>query len=238
MLLVRGGGVDDGEFSATAWEWSANLGAPAALVGGAVLATLAETRTDMAPKRSDSRLRRAGKISCRFLLLSAFALEIISIFVTTVTGTMLLSHGDRSAGVHAGELYHSPMGFLKHNHEFEYLTSRITFLQGLFHWLAAVAIDAAIPKEGEGESAKNMNLFIASSLVTLILFMVSFYNDHLTFYNNYFTMLAKYSHTFFVKFFLHWPPRPMFFLFFPAFVSTCVLGYRAFTTPSDLDPIE
>ena len=174
-LALRGGGaakgVDDLEMAVDAFDWCSNLGAPAALVGGAVLATLAETREFLAPKKSDSGLRRLLKQTTRFLLLSAFALEIISIFSTTVTGTMLLAHGDVPAGDQAGIEYHSPMGFLRFNHEFEYLTARITFLQGLFHWLIATALEVVIPKDKEGESAKRMNQFIASSLFTIVLLM-------------------------------------------------------------------
>jgi hypothetical protein len=109
LLSIRGGGGADLEMAGTAFDWCANLGAPAALVGGAVLVTLSETREGMAPKRRDSRRTRLVKQVQRFLLVSAFALEIISIFATTVTGTMLLAQGDRPTGRRAGEAYHSPM---------------------------------------------------------------------------------------------------------------------------------
>ena len=159
------------ELAVDAFDWCANLGAPAALVGGAVLATLAETREFLAPRKRDTTTRRVLKQTTRLLLLSAFGLEIISIFVTPVTGTMLLSHGDIPAGAQAGVEYHSPMGFLRHNLEFEYLTARITFLQGLFNWLIATAIELTIPKEAEGEASKRMNQFIAASLVTIVFLM-------------------------------------------------------------------
>lgn len=99
----------DLEMASGAFEWCGNLGAPAALVGGAVLATMEATRSDLSPKRSDSHRRRVVKQLTRALLLSAFALEIVSIFVTTVTGTMLLAQGDRPTGELAGQAYHSPM---------------------------------------------------------------------------------------------------------------------------------
>ena len=56
-----------------AWEWTANLGAPAALIAGAVLVTLSETRETMQPKRSDKRWIRLAKQWFRFLIVS-FAL--------------------------------------------------------------------------------------------------------------------------------------------------------------------
>jgi hypothetical protein len=224
-----------------AWEWTANLGAPAALVAGAVLVTLSENRVDMAPRRQDKKWVRILKQTCRFLLLSSFALEVVSIFVSTVTGTVLLSHGEqmaKSAGGAVGQAlvgYTSPLGLLHHHHEFEYLTIRIAFLQGLFHWLAAVAMEVMVPKEGENVSARRMNAFMASCLVSLILWILAFYNHHLSFYGDYGGMLTRYVVLFAQKFFGDWPPRPMTWLYGPSFITSIVLGWRAFTSPPDLD---
>ena len=175
-VVLRGGGGGGGgpldlDLAVDASEWCANLAEPAALVGGAVLASLVTTREELAPTKSDSTVRRLTKQFLRFLLLTAFGLEIISIFVTTVMSTVLLSHLDVPAGSAAGLQYHSPMGFLRHNFEFEYLTARITFLQGLFNWLVATALEMMLPKDNEGGSAIRMNQFIASTLVTIVLFM-------------------------------------------------------------------
>ena len=148
-------------------------------------------------------------------------------------GTMLLSHGDVPAGVRAGEAYHSAMGFLSHNHEFEYLTSRVTFLQGLLNWLAAVALEVAIPKKGEGVAARKLNRFIASSLVSIILMIISFYNGHMTFYENYSEMLLRYAVVTLKRFFWRWPVRPMSFLSLPALIYTTILGWKAFTSPPE-----
>ena len=79
-----------------AWEWTANLGAPAALVAGSVLVTLSETRPSLAPKKTDVQWVRAAKQLCRLLLLSSFALEVVSIFVGTVTGSVLLGHSEQT----------------------------------------------------------------------------------------------------------------------------------------------
>ena len=82
--------ISDDTLAMEAFEWCSNLGAPAALVAGAVLATLSQTREDLAPNIQDPRWVRVAKKLCRALLLSSFAMEIFCIFVTTVTGTMLL----------------------------------------------------------------------------------------------------------------------------------------------------
>jgi len=213
-----------------AWEWTAVLGAPAALVAGAVLVTLSETRQGMAPKRTDKKWIRTSKQITRFLLMSSFALEVVSIFVSTVTGTVLLSHGE---GANIG--YTCPLGLLRHHHEFEYLTICVTFLQGLFHWLAAVALELIVPNEGEGISARRMNACLASCLTTLSLWILAFYNNHLSFYGDYFGMVRRIMYLFGKSFLWVWPPRPLAFLYVPSFCVSLVLAWRAFNTPPDLD---
>jgi hypothetical protein len=240
-LKIRGGeSPNSPEMIESAFGWCSNLGAPAALVAGAVLATLAETRQDLSPKKSESHTLRTTKKLTRFLLLSAFALEMVSIFCTTVTGTMLLSMGDRRDHTWDHVEYKSPLGYLRHNYEFEYLTARISFLQGLFNWLFATALEVSIPKEGEGASARRMNWFISAALINLIFLMLAFYNTHMTFYHNYGHMLLVYGHEALKRFFGQWPPPPMSYLYAPAFIVTFVTGFKAFSSPpdEDLDSLE
>jgi hypothetical protein len=91
------------------------MGAPAALIGGAVLVTLSETRKDLIPRKLDLKWVRMLKQSMRFLLLTAFALEVISIFVGTMTGGVLLGQGPQVASKIAG--YQSPLQLLHYHHE-------------------------------------------------------------------------------------------------------------------------
>ena len=216
-----------------AWEWTACLGAPAALVAGAVLVTLSETREAMAPRKTDQKWIRTIKQITRFLLMSSFALEVVSIFVSTVTGTVLLSHGEAAASAAVG--YTSPLGLLHHHHEFEYLTICVSFLQGLFHWLAAVALEVIVPKPNEGLSSKRMNACLASGLATLSFWILAFYNHHLSFYGDYFGMVKRVSFLFCKRFLWNWPPRPMAFLYVPSFFMTLVFAWKAFNTPPELD---
>ena len=98
------------------WEWTSNMGAPAALVAGAVLVTLMESREDIAPRKADGNKVRFLKQSMRLLLLSSFVLEVVSIFVGTMTGSVLLSHGEQAvASKMVG--YGSPLQLLFHHHE-------------------------------------------------------------------------------------------------------------------------
>ena len=136
--------------------------------------TLSETRGAMQPKRSDKSWVRLAKQSFRFLIMSSFALEVVSIFVSTVTGTVLLSHGQQVAKKAIG--YVAPLELLHHHHEFEYLTIQIGFLQGLFNWLVAVALEQIIPKENETKSAQRMNKCMAACIVTLCIWIQGFYN--------------------------------------------------------------
>ena len=214
-----------------AWEWTANLGAPAALVAGAVLVTLSETRGHMAPRRQDKNWVRLLKQSTRFLLLSSFALEVVSIFVSTMTGTVLLSHGEAVASAAVG--YTSPLELLHHHHEFEYLTIQLGFLQGLIHWLGAVALEFLIPRDKDTVSARRMNQFMASSLVTLIFWIMAFYNHHLTFYSDYLRMVVRYVALFGKRYLGKF--RPMSFLYIPASLATAFFGWRAFNSEPHLD---
>jgi hypothetical protein len=93
-----------------------SMGAPAALVAAAVLVTLAETREETAPRKSDGNWARILKRLMRFLLLTSFALEVVSIFVGNMTGNMCLGHGPQViAKKIAG--YKSPLALLYHHHE-------------------------------------------------------------------------------------------------------------------------
>lgn len=174
-------------------------------------------------------------MACRFLLLSSFALEVVSIFVSTVTGTVLLSHGEAAARAAVG--YTSPLGLLHHHHEFEYLTIRIGFLQGLLNWLFALGVEILIPDEQEGESARRMNHFMASVLFTIIAWIVAFYNNHLSFYGGYGGMLLRYVYLFWNRYFnVRQNFRPMSLLYGPLLGLSVVLGWRASRAPPELDP--
>ena len=246
VSLCRGGeGVGEvSELMFSAYEWCTNLGAPAALVAGAVVATIYETMNsgdlNVRPKLDSKWVQTAKKVT-RSLLLSAFALEVLSIFVTTITGTMLLSRPvPAMASIVAITQDTTPLSFLRDNFEFEYLTARITFLQGLLNWLAAIGMTHAIPNTTLGrdddasdvsiKSTRRMNKFVAASLFTTIVLMISFYNYHLTFYDNYWHMITRWMTVTFHRFVWRWPPRPLSIILIPSFSFSIYLGIRAFAT--------
>jgi hypothetical protein len=107
---------DNTSIAFDAWEWTNGMGAPAALVAAAVLVTLSETREDTAPRKSDRPLTRILKRLMRFFLLTSFALEVISIFVGSMTGNLLLGHGPQQV---AKKMigYQAPLALLRHHHE-------------------------------------------------------------------------------------------------------------------------
>lgn len=117
----------------------------------------------------------------------------------------------------------------------EYLTTQICFLQGLFNWLAAVAMELLLPRESETKSARRMNKCLAGWLVSFIVWMLAFYNNHLSFYSDYATMLRRFASLFIKDFILTKPFRPLSLLYGPSFVVSSILTWRAFTSPPDQD---
>jgi len=229
---LRGGGSAD--LISSSYDWAVNLGAPAALVAGAVVATLYEKKgsSDLVAKTTDAKWVVYGKRSAMGLLLMAFALELVSIFVTTVTGTMLLSVSAKAMEKYDTTM-ESSLVFLKENFEFEYLTSRITFLQGLLCWIGGIAIDFAIPNDGVGPAAIKMNKAIAGFLATTIFMMLSFYNGHMSFYENYADMLSQWVVVTWKRYIWRWPMRPASVLIVPAILYTTYWSLEAFFAEPD-----
>lgn len=219
-----------------AYSWCCSLGAPSALVAAAVVATIYENMHsgDLEIDKADGPWVQLGKKLTRLLLLSAFALETLSIFVTTVTGTMLLSRKHDQMFI-ANKDVTTPLEFLKENFEFEYLTASITFLQGLMHWLAAIALGHVLPSPGDAPDTPTeaaLNKFIAWGMGTLILLMISFFNNHISFYNHYGCMLMRW---FYVTLHGHvfgigtWPPRPMSLVLMTTLGASLYYGYMSLT---------
>ncbi len=144
--------------------------------------------------KKDTKLwTRFTKRAAHILLISAFALSVFSIFATTVTGTMLKSLGDRDITEEYEETI-SPMGFLHKNLPFEFLISRFSFLQGLLHWIAGVALMyiGNAPAAG-GKASTKMFYFIGTSLMSALLLMIAFLNKHMNFYASYLHMIADFQ---------------------------------------------
>ena len=148
------------------------------------------------------------------------------------TGTVLLSQSAVSTAKKAVG-YGSPLGLLNHHHELEFLTIQIGFLQGLFHWLISVALDFIIPKENENLSSRRMNRFMASCLATLCVWILAFYNHHLTWHSSYFDMLKRYIALLIPRYFGTF--RPLALVYTPLTLLSAWLGWKAFTTNPDLD---
>lgn len=236
VFSLRGGQTvfDITDTISSGFDWTANLGAPAALIAGTVLATIYDkinNKTLFDAKKSDSKLVIFAKRLNTFLLLSAFILQLVSIFVTVVTGTMLLSITDVNPKMDLSMT--SPLGFLKNNFEFEYLTSRITFLQGLLNWLGSIALDFAVADESGSKSLKKFNKTVSVVIGTVILMIVSFYNAHINFYPNYFSMFKHWSKILFQRYLGHWPLRPMTYIIMPATIYSLKLIIESFLAEPD-----
>jgi hypothetical protein len=227
---LRGGELSD--LIEFAYEWCNDLGGPAALVAGAVIATIYETMRsgNLSVDPDDPQWVQFGKKFVRFLLLSAFALETMTIFCTTVIGTMLLSKPiEVMAETVKINKHTTPLMFLQENFEFEYLTARLTFLQGMINWLLAIALDHLIPSHEESQSTRLMNTFIASCLLTTLTLILAFYNGHMVRYRNYGHMCMVWARMTVGRFFMAWPPRPLSFVFVVMASNSLYRGYKAMT---------
>ena len=120
---------------------------------------------------------------------------------------MLKSLGDRDIAEEYEETI-SPMGFLHKNLPFEFLISRFSFLQGLLHWIAGVALMyiGNAPAAG-GKASTKMFYFIGTSLMSALLLMIAFLNKHMNFYASYLHMIADFHLQFFQQYFLCTPVR-------------------------------
>mmetsp|Transcript_10469 Transcript_10469/g.31252 ORF Transcript_10469/g.31252 Transcript_10469/m.31252 type:complete len:288 (+) Transcript_10469:135-998(+) len=237
LVVTRADPADLVDVAFNGWEWTANMGAPAALVAAAALTSYEELRQDKALVTiyDDRPWVRVAKKVVKFLLISSFALQVLSIFTTTITGTMLLSVGDKwGRWTPQVTEANSPMGFLQANFEFEYLTSRISFIQGLFNWMGAMALSYAIPHRREGMATRRMNKFFAWGLSSMLLAMMSFYNEHLRFYTNYLGMLKHWFTLVWARFIWRWPPKLLSIAALGAVGNAVYHGYRAFTSEPDV----
>lgn len=183
--------------------------------------------------QSDSYLTMFAKRCQCVLLLSAFGFEIISIFVTTVTGTKLMALQNNPDSMLLDTSMQSGLKFLQKNYEFEYLTSRITFLQGLLNWLASIALDFAIPKKGQGKALRKLNRAIASCLGSTIILILAFYNGHMNFYTNYFHMIQDWVKLTWKQYVTIKRPRPLSLFLLPSVMYSMYLLMIAFISPSD-----
>lgn len=226
------------------YSWCCNLGTPAALVAGAVIASIYENMnnpdSDYQPEKGDTKLVGFAKKFVRSLLITAFACEAMAIFVTTVTGTMLLSQ-DVDSMLHQGIIRtaQTPLQFLHDHFELEYLTGHVTFIQGLLNWFLAIGLSHAIPRTGQ-KVATPMNQFLATILLTTTIFMLSIYNKHIYFYKNYGTMIHR-CFVLTLKQFTLWPPTPLSFLLFPLMLLSIFMGFKVFfiqdmMTPNNKNP--
>eukprot|EP00934_Nitzschia_sp_Nitz4_P001660 Nitzschia sp. Nitz4//scaffold55_size114948//34602//35378//NITZ4_003892-RA/size114948-processed-gene-0.37-mRNA-1//1//CDS//3329554503//1660//frame0 len=230
MSLRGGDAVTEGYIHAS-YDWCMNLGAPATLIAGAVVATLYDNvrQGQLIVHKEDSCVVQWTKKATIMLLLSAFVLQIISIFVTTVSGTMLLSIDPTTIAI--AETIRSPLAFFRDQFEFEYLTSRLSFLQGLLNWLSAVALEYTIPRRDEETGAMlrdtinpSMDKFVALSLGTVVVLLLSFYNAHMTFYPNYTHMILRWFQVAAKRFFGTF--KPLMLIYIPGLLGSLYLGFH------------
>jgi hypothetical protein len=122
----------------------------------------------------------------------------------------------------------TPISFLRENFEFEYLTARVTFLVGLLNWLTAIALHFLIPSGIETTATRIMDKLITSILATLIVLMLSFFNNHVTVYSNIGEMMLRYKFLALQNYIAVWPPKPLSFVLYPCVGSILYYLYQCF----------
>lgn len=235
--------------SVPAYEWTVNIGTPATLVAGAALATLLESSLSqgLALEPNDPHWLRTSKKACMLLLLFAFGTEICVVFVSTVLGTVLLTGGSADPGT-GGQRWgafdpvaSSAVGLLHREMEFEYLFISVGFVQGLLNWLVAIGLRFAVQAASDGSSivrreSRQLQIGITLSITALVLFLLSFYNQHLDVKGNYSHVVKRLCYLFFQKYLTPndawWPPQPVPLLMLPIAAMALVAFGKAFiTTP-------
>ena len=231
-----------------AYEWSVNIGTPATLVAGAALATLLEggLSEGLRLRPDDEVWVRKAKKLCLLMLVLAFSTEICVVFMSTVMGTVLLTGGraDLSAGGSRWAAFDpvadSPIGLLHREMEFEYLAIGIGFVQGLLNWLVAIGLRFVVQRadavnDGHHEISKESRyLFLGMALSTaaLVLFLLSFYNQHLDVRGNYFTTVRRLAVLFCQKYLtppdLSYPPQPLPLLMLPVLAMALYCFVQSF----------
>ena len=237
LISLRGGASD---MSFQAYDWTVNIGTPATLVAGAALATLLEggLSEGLRLRRDDKIWVRKAKKLCLLMLVLAFSTEICVVFMSTVMGTVLLTGGraDLSAGGSRWAAFDpvadSPMGLLQREMEFEYLAIGVGFVQGLLNWLVAIGLRFVVQRAADDghddaddvdEESRYLFLGMALSTVSLVLFLLSFYNQHLDVRGNYFSTVSRlavlFCHKYLTPHDLSWPPQPLPLLMLPVLAT-------------------
>jgi len=199
-LGIRGGGAVETNAIAEAAGWMIGMRTPATLVAGSALSSFMAFSGELACDKSDPFVVKALKRWCLVLLFSSFFFEVFVIFAGTVTSTWLLAVGDDDASKVSHTAVINPMassvmGFLHRELEFEYVTIRLFFLQGLLCWLSGVAFKFLLPSFNPEtpKADKELAKFYSRGLVALVLMMVHYFQRHQNFYKSYFHMCARFA---------------------------------------------
>ena len=70
----------------------------------------------------------------------------------------------------------------------------------------------------------------------MVIMILKFYNDHMTFYSNYGAMLWRYVQVTFIRYFWNWPMRPLSVVAVPWIFMCIKMGWDAFNSlPDNVD---
>ena len=159
-----------------------NLRTPAALIGGAALANAFAMAKLPDDKRFDSWGWRFASKTYTMLMLFAFGLEFMTVFMATAAGVRVTGGG-------YNPMADTPVALLVREFELEYVTIRSQFFTGVLSFLLAQAI--RVRKELVLVSpalARTAFLF----LLFAVLNVLSFFGSQLVYYDGYFALMRSY----------------------------------------------
>lgn len=217
------------DFAIGSASWMTGLRTPAALVAGSAMSGLNAYSSGVSIDfESDTFPQVVAKRSIGVLLVTSFILEMMVIFVATVTSTKLLGNVDSANKINT--MARSSVGLMHRELEFEYVIIRFGFLQGLLHWLCSVGLTLLLPHFEKSRPAPERAIarFYANAVFTLAVCSIPFYNKHLSFYGNYVALAGRFCTITMQRVFNSSFPKPFTFVSFFAGLWTCKSLFEAF----------
>ena len=196
QVALRGGAITEINAISGACSWMTGIRTPATLVAGSALSSFLAFSHELKMDPTDTFVTKTLKRFCLVLLFSSFFLEVFCIFASTVTSTWLMAFGSENTPTLQGinPMATSAISFLERELEFEFVTMRLFFIQGLLGWLTGVAVRFLLPclKSETARADRELAKFYSRGLVTLVLMMLHYFQRHIVFYPTYAHMVARF----------------------------------------------
>jgi hypothetical protein len=159
-----------------------NIRTPAALIGGAALANAFALSKLPNDERFDTWQWRLASQAYVMMMLLAFGLEFMTIFMATAVGVRLMAGGYNPTARSAVEM-------LVREFELEYVTIRCQFFTGVLSFLIAQSIRVRRELSLVSPPLGRAGFFF---LLYAVLNVLSFFGKQLVFYDGYFSLVRSF----------------------------------------------